>query len=91
MADLSEIQAAVERDTSVTSSAVTLLNNLSQQIRDLSTDPAALAALADSIDAQTDALAAAVEQNTPASAETPQPTGDTPEPSAPPADVPPSQ
>jgi hypothetical protein len=71
MADLSEIIAAVEAETEVTSSAITLLNQLADQVRSLSTDPAAIAALADQINSQADALAAAVSANTPAPPEEP--------------------
>jgi len=64
--DLNRLTAAVERDNTVNQSAITLLNNLSQLIRDNATDPAALNALADQLDAQQQALADAVTANTPA-------------------------
>jgi hypothetical protein len=46
-------------------SAVTLITGLAQQIRDLQNDPVALAALANSLDAKANELAAAVAANTP--------------------------
>lgn len=70
-ADLTRLTAAVERDETVNASAITLLNQLSQLIRDNANDPAALAALADRLDAQQQALADAVVANTPAAPPTP--------------------
>jgi len=64
--DLTRLTAAVERDKTVNESAVTLLTQLSQMIRDNANDPAALNALADQLDAQQQALADAVVANTPA-------------------------
>lgn len=64
--DLSRLQTEVSELTTVVASAVALLDGLSQALRDASADPAAVVAIADSIDAQKDALAAAVAQNTPA-------------------------
>jgi DNA repair ATPase RecN len=66
MADLAALTAAVEAEGTVVQSAVTLLNQLAQMVRDAGTDPAALADLADQIDAQAADLGAAVEANTPA-------------------------
>jgi predicted nucleic acid-binding Zn-ribbon protein len=66
MADLSALQAEVTENNDAVQSAVTLLQNLSQQIRDAGTDPSAIQALADQLDAQTQALAQAVVANTPA-------------------------
>jgi hypothetical protein len=57
--DLSRVEAAVERDNTVNQSAITLLTQLSQLVRDTAGDPAKVAALAD-------ALADAVAANTPA-------------------------
>lgn len=65
-ADLARLTAAVERDNTVNQSAITLLNNLSQMLRDAANDPAAINALADQLDAQQQALADAVVANTPA-------------------------
>lgn len=62
---LAELQAAVERDTTVTQSAITLLSGLAQQIKDAGTDPVALAAITQNLDANTNALAIAVSANTP--------------------------
>ncbi len=63
---LDRLTADVANLTSVDESAIALLNGLAQQIRDLAGDPAALAALADSIEAQNTSLASAVTANTPA-------------------------
>ena len=62
---LDRLTTEVAENSDVIGSAVTLLGNLSQQIRDLKDDPAALDALADDLDAQSNALAAAVAANTP--------------------------
>jgi hypothetical protein len=64
--DLTRLEAAVARDTTVNQSAITLLSQLSQLVRDTAGDPAKVAALADQLDAQQQALADAVTQNTPA-------------------------
>lgn len=66
MADLTALATEVEENGDAIDSAVSLLGTLAQEIRDNATDPAALAALADELDAQTNALAAAVVANTPA-------------------------
>lgn len=73
--DLTALTNEVSENGDAVDSAVTLLSSLSQQIRDLSTDPAALQALADSLDANTARLAQAVVDNTP-SATPPADTGD---------------
>lgn len=67
--DLSAITNEVQENGDAVASAVSLLGSLSQQIRDLSTDPAALQALADQLDANTQSLAEAVVANTPAAPE----------------------
>lgn len=64
MADLTALTAEVTENGDVIESAVLLLGSLAQQVRDLSTDPAALQALADQLDAQSGELAAAVAANT---------------------------
>lgn len=65
-AELDRLKAAVEKNTEVDQSAVTLLNGLAQQIRDMKDDPAKLAELADSLEARNAELAEAVTTNTPA-------------------------
>lgn len=75
MADLSALTAEVEENADVVASAVVLIGGLAQQIRDLATDPDALAALADELDSSTNALSAAVAAGTPA-APTEEPTTD---------------
>jgi uncharacterized coiled-coil protein SlyX len=65
-AELDRLSAEVSENATVTGSAIALLNNLSAQIRALANDPVALAALADSLDANSNALAEAVTLNTPA-------------------------
>lgn len=71
MADLSGVQAAVQQETDVTASAVTLLNQLADQVAALGTDQASVDALADQIRGQASALADAVTANTPAAAPAP--------------------
>jgi len=66
MADLARLQTEVAENGDAIASATTLLEGLSQALRDAATDPAAVTALADQLDAQTNALAAAVAANTPA-------------------------
>lgn len=65
MSKLDDLQAAVAASDKVIQSAVTLINGLAQQIKDAGTDPAALAAVIADIEANKDALAAAVAANTP--------------------------
>jgi hypothetical protein len=65
MADLTDLQTAVANEHTVVQSAILLLNQLAQLVRDAGTDPAALADLADQIDAQAADLGAAVQANTP--------------------------
>lgn len=67
MADLSRIQQSVTDMGDAEAGAAALLGELSGLIRASATDPAALAALADQIDAEKSDLAAAVVANTPAS------------------------
>lgn len=67
--DLTRITTEVSEMSSVVDSAVALLGDLSQRIRDNASDPVALNALADTLDAKSNALAAAVAANTPASGE----------------------
>lgn len=66
MADFSAVQTEITENGDAIASAVALLGNLSQQIRDAGNDPAAIQALADQLDANTQALAQAVVANTPA-------------------------
>lgn len=64
MADLSRITNEVTENPTVAGSTVALLNEISQLIRDAGTDQVALDDLADSLDAQSADLGAAVEANT---------------------------
>lgn len=66
MTDLSMLTADVEKLTTVDEAAAALITGLAQQIKDAGTDPVALKALTDKMEAETDALAAAVTANTPA-------------------------
>lgn len=61
-----DILAKVTAEKTVVDSAVALLSQLSQAIKDAGTDPAKLQALSDAIDAQQSELASAVTANTPA-------------------------
>lgn len=63
---LERLTTEVAEMKTVNESAIALLGNLSQQIRDLKDEPAALEQLANDLDAQANALAAAVSENTPA-------------------------
>jgi len=65
-AQLDRLTASVAALKTVDASAAAMIAGLAQQIRDAGTDPVALAALADDIDADKAALAAAVAANTPA-------------------------
>ncbi len=64
-AQLEALKVQVERCTTVTQSAVTLLNGLSAQIMALKDDPVALADLATKLQSDVDGLAASVSANTP--------------------------
>ena len=64
--ELDALTREVAENKTVMESAAVLLASLSAQIRALATDPAALQKLADDLDANSNALAAAVEANTPA-------------------------
>jgi uncharacterized protein YoxC len=70
--ELARLQTEVTEMSGVVDSAIVLINGLAQQIRDLATDPAALAALADELDAKANALAAAISANTAPPAPEPQ-------------------
>lgn len=63
--ELQRLRDSVAAENTVIASAVTLLSQLGDLIRNNAGDPDALNALADDIDAQKSALAAAVEANTP--------------------------
>jgi hypothetical protein len=66
MADLSTLEADVAAETTVEKSAIALLTQLADLLKSAGTDPVKLAALHDTITANTAALAAAVTANTPA-------------------------
>jgi peptidoglycan hydrolase CwlO-like protein len=68
------LTASVAALTSAEKSAVALLGQLAQLIRDNAEDPAALNKIADDIDADTTEIAAAVVANTPAAPPAPEPT-----------------
>lgn len=61
---MEDLQREVEEATTVAQSAVTLINGLAQQIRDLKDDPVKLEELATKLDASSQALAAVVAANT---------------------------
>ena len=63
---LDRITAEVSEISTVADSAIALLASLAQLLRDAATDPAAINALADQLDAKGNELAAAVTANTPA-------------------------
>ena len=66
MADTTQLTADVAAEKTVVGSAVTLIQGLLAQIQAAGTDPVALKAATDQIEADTQALAAAVAQGTPA-------------------------
>jgi predicted exporter len=67
MGDLSALLAKVQAEETVEASVITLLQNLSAQLKNLpANDQPAIDALAAQIDTDTQALAAAVTANTPA-------------------------
>lgn len=63
---IEQLRAEVERNSSVDSSAITLLQTLADKIEQIQNSPAELQALVESLRAQSDTLAAAVVANTPA-------------------------
>lgn len=64
MADLTQLTADVAQLESVDESAITLIAGLAQQIKDAGTDPVALKALTDRMEAESTKLAGAVTANT---------------------------
>lgn len=68
MATMQELNAAVQRNTDVEASVETMLQGISQQLKDAkaSNDPTALQAVIDQIDSNTKRLSDAVTANTPA-------------------------
>lgn len=71
---IEQLRAEVERNSSVDDSAIQLLIQLADKIEELKNNPTELQALVESLRAQSDALAAAVVANTPASDGDAQPT-----------------
>lgn len=63
---LTDLQAAVAAEDTVIASAVTLIEGLAAQLAAAGTDPVALQALTDDINAKAQELAGAVAANTPA-------------------------
>jgi hypothetical protein len=68
MSVMDDLKASVQRNSDAESSVVTLLQGISQQLKDAqaANDPAAIQAVITQIDANTAAAAAAVVANTPA-------------------------
>lgn len=71
--ELDNLTSEVQQSTTVMASAATLIEGLAKTIRDNIDNPVKLKALADELDASTNALSAAVAANTPAE---PPPPGD---------------
>lgn len=65
-AEFDNLTAEVHQNTDVTQSAIVAFNGLAQQLRDAANDPIKINALAAELDANSNALAAAVAANTPA-------------------------
>jgi ribosomal 50S subunit-associated protein YjgA (DUF615 family) len=59
------LAAAVQRETTIQTSAIALIQGIADQLRQVSTDPQ-VQALADQLNQNTDALARSVADNTPA-------------------------
>jgi hypothetical protein len=66
LADLDNLSAQVEKNTTVEESAVTLISGLAAQIAALKNDPVALQGLVDRLNSSATDLANAVAANTPA-------------------------
>lgn len=68
MATMQELRDAVERNITVDASIITLLNGISQQLKDAlaNNDPVALQAVIDTLDADTKNISDAIVANTPA-------------------------
>ena len=64
--ELDNLTQQVQQDTDVESSAITLLQGLSQQIASLKQDPQAIQRLADKLQQSSAQLASAITANTPA-------------------------
>lgn len=65
-AELARLTAEVTELETVGASVVAFVEGLAQQIRDNKTNPVELAALADRLDSQANAISAAITANTPA-------------------------
>lgn len=65
MTDLTQLTAEVAQNKDVIDSAVVLLKGLKTKLDEAGTDPTKLAELSASLDSQSNALAAAVAENTP--------------------------
>ena len=63
---LEELQVQVAENTAVELAAIDLITGIAAQLAELKNDPAAIQALADSLDATSEALSAAIVANTPA-------------------------
>lgn len=72
--DFQNLEREVSEQGTVVQSAVTLLQQVAQDIRDNADNQRKINALADQLDAQAQALAQAVAANTPAEGENPTPT-----------------
>jgi hypothetical protein len=86
MAQLDELKREVQENNSVLRSAITLIEGLSAKLKEVQT-PEDLTEVINSLDGQTNALAAAVAANTPAEP-APPPTPDEPVPEPTPTDPP---
>lgn len=64
-AELDRLTTEVQEISGEVDSAIILIGGLAQQIRDLQNEPAALAKLADDLDAKAHALGAAIVANSP--------------------------
>jgi hypothetical protein len=72
---IDELRVQVQRNTSVTQGVQTLIGNLASQIEQAADDPEEVRSLAAELRTSTDALAQAVQANTPTSTQPEQPSG----------------
>lgn len=66
MSKMDDLKASVARNTDAENAVITLLQGISQQLKDAAGDPAKIQEVINQIDANTAAAAAAVVANTPA-------------------------
>lgn len=86
--DLDNIKTSVEAEGTVVDSAIVLLTQIAGQLEAFKNDPIEIQGIVDQINAQKDALAAAVVANTPGAPPAEPPVADEPPVENPPSDAP---